>query len=410
LPPPLPLGPPPGHQVLVKLPSLSALAASQLHGCISSHFAGKGFQRLRRLALHAVEPDACTCLAAQVPHVALAANVAHAPGGGGGGGGGAPAAAAAAGAPPPPPTPAPQPAAQPQPQGPQPAAQPQPQGQQTPQQGQQTQLHQQVQLMLQQQQQPAPAAAAPPPPPPPPPLAPLVERVGLLVALCPAMQQLSIGVASAAALRAVERHESLQQLVIYGDSPSSGGGNGGAAIGAGAGAGAAPGVHPAPPRGGGGAGRAGGARRAAAIDGHAWGLLKRGAPRLGRLTLMDADALLGGSPSPAVPLLALAEGGGLGELRLLKYASLSDEGLAVATMLMGSVRTLALGGCTVRARGRGAGAGAGRGGLGRAWALRLPAPACATPSRGSATPPSRKPQAPPTNPAPPFPPRPSRRA
>jgi hypothetical protein len=57
--------------VLVKLPSLTALAASQLHGCISSHFAGKGFQRLRRLALHAIEPDACTCLAAQVRGVCM---------------------------------------------------------------------------------------------------------------------------------------------------------------------------------------------------------------------------------------------------------------------------------------------------------------------------------------------------
>jgi hypothetical protein len=204
--------------------------------------------------------------------------------------------------------------------------------------------------------QPA-AAAAPAPAPAPaqprgPPLAPLVERVGLLVALCPAMQQLSIGCGSAAVLRAIERHEALQQIVIYGETHQAGAsGSGGAA----AAAAAAPvPQHPRQPQAPGV--RAGGAPRAgansgaaaAAIDGHAWGLLRRGLPRLGRLTFMDSDLLLGGSPSPAVPLLALAEGSAVGELRLLKYSSLTDEGLAVATLLMAGVRTLALGGCTVR--------------------------------------------------------------
>jgi hypothetical protein len=328
------------RQMLVKLPALSALAASQLHGCISSHFAGKGFQQLRRLALHTIEPDACTCLAAQVAHVAQAGQLAEAV---------APAAPVVQLAAPAAAAPVAVIVAGHQHQlevaAAAHAAQLQAPGQ----------LHAQIQHMLQHQllqHAPPHAPAAPAPAAQEPPLAPLVERVGLLVALCPQLQQLSIGRGSAAVLRAVERHGALQQLVLYGQTQAesaasavsaalaSRGRNNGAA-------GhhhqhdlwqpAQPGAAPPPPA-------------VAAIEGHAWGLLRRGLSRLNRVTLVKSDVLLGGSPSPAVPLLALTEGATIGELQLLQYSALSDEGLAVSVGLMHGVRTLALGGCTVSRR------------------------------------------------------------
>jgi len=85
---------------------------------------------------------------------------------------------------------------------------------------------------------------------------------------------------------------------------------------------------------------------AGAIDAGIWGALRL--PRLSRLTLMNADASLGCAPSPAVLLFALADGGGVSELSLQRYAGATDEVLAAAVRLMGGVKVLALGGCTVR--------------------------------------------------------------
>ncbi|KAI8470023.1 MAG: hypothetical protein J3K34DRAFT_521701 [Monoraphidium minutum] len=296
-------------QVLVQLPCLAAMAVSQLHACASSHFSGRGFQRLTRLALHSIEPDACTCLAVQVP--AGPPPPAEAP----------PHGAGAAAAPAPPHV-AEEPAAafaalQ---WAPHPHAAPE----QMPLGG------------------PAAAHAAPPhapaggaPPQPHPPRGPPVERVGLLVALCPVLKQLSVGCGSASVLRAVERHESLQQLVMHGQAPApphhAPGGAPAAAAAAGAAAAAA---------------RGGGLPSVAAIEGHTWGLLRHGLGRLSRLALMNTDVLLGGSPSPALPLLALSDGGAVSEVRLMRYSAASDAGLAFSVAPMRRVRALALGGCT----------------------------------------------------------------
>ncbi|GBF96213.1 hypothetical protein Rsub_08758 [Raphidocelis subcapitata] len=227
-------------QVLVQLPSLTALAASQLHACVSTHFAGRGFPRVRRLALHTLEPDGCTCLAA--PH-------------------------------------------------------PPPDG--------------------------AGAAA--------------VRRVGLLVALCPCLEHLSLGRGSAAALFAIQTHASLTTLVIHGPPPPPPP-PAGAALAA-----AAEPLHAAAPAG-----------WPVAAGGGSWlGLMRRHAlPRLARLSFLDADSVLQRSPSPAMLLLALsthsngaAGGGSCDELRLMRYSSVTDRGLALASNLMGGLRSLALDGC-----------------------------------------------------------------
>lgn len=408
------------------MPSLTALAASQLHSCISSHFAGKGFQKLKRLALHTIEPDACTCLAAQVLHAAPPA-VPHSVQGGHAAAHGAVVHAAANGGPmqhaggaavmaAPSAAPIQQHAPPMQPHLPMPGAITALHHHHHPHQHLDqpiAQLHAQVQQMLHQHQpmvllqpppqqhhhqqhhlllpwpqqlllqvpQPALLHQGPPlaqPAPPPlqqqqaadPAAAPVVERVGLLVALCPALQQLSVGCGSAAVLRAVERHEMLQQLVIHGQAHPSHGASVAAAHAASALFGGIPiaalapsaVAQPLPPlRHGGAAGAAVAAQwRAprmlahsavppvAAIEGHAWGLLRRRLPRLSRLSLMNADVLLGGSPSPAVPLLALADAGSVAELQLMHYSAATDEGLAIGVPLMGGVRSLALGGCKVR--------------------------------------------------------------
>jgi hypothetical protein len=301
---------------------------------VCSHFAGRGFPALRRLSLHTVAPDESLCLATHVPELGAAPH-------------------------------------------------------------------------------PPPLPGLPVPHPP------RVARVGLLVALCPALTHLSVGVGSAAALLAIAGHGSLQHVAFHGHSPAPApaapagvaphapqhaapvphahahaapAGAGGAAaplaqahphvhalaqaqasllddpelaewlplaaaapaapaatLAAPAGAFAAPAGRaplplpppppPPPPR------------WPAAVDGHSWNLLRRAPPRLARLTLVDADALFGGAPSPALLLLPLAERGGVRELRLGRFRGATDEGLAVAAGLLVGVRVLALDGCQVRRRG-----------------------------------------------------------
>jgi hypothetical protein len=251
--------------VLVQLPRLSALTAAQLHPCISSHFFGRCFPSLQRLALHTIQPGGSMCLAAHMP-----------PGPGLAGAG------------------------------------------------------------------PAPGLRPPAP-------SPAVARVGLLVALCPGLVQLSVGVGSAAALRSVAGHGALQQLAFHGHPPAPG-------PAATAAAAAAPRNPPEQQQ----QQQQQQQSWPAALDGLSWNLLRAAPRRLVRLSLHDCDALFGGAPSPVLLLLPLAERGGVRELLLGRFGGATDEGIEVAVSLMGGIRTLFLDGCKV-GMARGGGTAAARG-------------------------------------------------
>ncbi|KIZ02395.1 hypothetical protein MNEG_5560 [Monoraphidium neglectum] len=311
------------------------------------HFAGRGFERLRCLALHVVRPGADTCVAAQVPQAADAGAAPPSPPPGRAGVSSADAAADGAGATPPQDPRAPS--------------------------ALHSQLHAAIQDMLLQELEPQQqeqqqerqlllsqlldqlaSQAAPQLEPHQPRMqvaaAPTVARVGLLVALCPALRQLSIGCGGPQVLRAIEGHATLHHIEMHG----------GAAL---------PTHAPPSPHAIGGCEAAGAATAAftAVLPPHgsagAWEPLRRAPPALTRLALLDADALLGGAASPIAPLVALANGaahlavargggggdggsgGGVSELHLMRYSSLTDGGLAAAAPLMAGVRALVLDGC-----------------------------------------------------------------